>query len=356
MNLKINHRLGVVNVDRFTSFKLDMRFDTVASTFAVNFFFGPENREYAELACVSHFHECIFEHDGERLLTGYILGQDLKESAMPQLAQLGGYSKAGFIEDCNIPTKLYPLQTDGLTIREIAAKIFSEFKINFYVDDTVADIMDTKISVTTADVTQTIKSYLTELCRQRNIVISHTVYGDILFTRAKSNMMPIFHVESGIIATDIKMSFNGQSLHSHITVLMDADTEDGSNGGEYTIVNPYVPYVYRPKVITISSGDDITLEQAAMNALASELKNIRLIINVDRWKVNDKTIVPNRVITVISPKNYIYKKTAFFIEGVSLSGDPEKQIGELTCVVKEVYSGETPVNIFVDAHENFGRK
>jgi prophage tail gpP-like protein len=355
MNLKINHRLGVVNVKLFSSFKLDMRFDTVASTFAVNFFFDPENREYAELACVSHYHECIFEHEGERLLTGYILSQDMKDSAVPELSQLGGYSKAGFIEDCNIPTKLYPLQTDGLTIREIAAKIFAEFKINFYVDDAVAEIMDTKIEVTTADVTQTIKSYLTELCRQRNIVISHTVYGDILFTRARADMQPIFHVQQGIIATDIKMSFNGQALHSHITVLMDAESEDGSNGGEYTIVNPYVPHVYRPKVITISSGDDITLEQAARNALAAELKNVRVTINVDRWKVNGKTIVPNRVITVISPKCYIYEKTAFFIEGVSLSGDPEKQTGVLTCVVKEAYNDDTPVNLFVDAHENFSK-
>lgn len=354
MNLKINHRLGVVNVRFFSGFQLNKKFDSVASTFSVNFYYDPKNKEHAELACVSHFHEAIFEHNGEVLLTGFILSQVFKSSPKKQLVKLAGYSKAGVLEDCEIPPTLYPLQTDGLSIAQIANKILSYFKLKMIIDPSVADKMNTAISSTTASSSQKIKGYLTELCRQRNIIISHDVDGNVLFTKAKTDMKPLFHVEKGLIATDIELNFSGQGLHSDITIMKEA-SPDGGNAGEYTIQNPYVPIVYRPKVLPLTSGDENTVEDAAMNALAAELKDITLTINTDRWEVDGKVIQENNIITVYCPECYLYKKTEWFIESVSFTGDPQKQTAVLTCVLPEVYNGKMPKNIFVDAHENLPR-
>jgi hypothetical protein len=93
MNLKINHRLGISNVKYFNSFSLNMRHDSIASTFGFNFYFDPTNRQHAELACVSHFHEAQVEHNGKRLITGFILGEHFKRSTKKELTKLGGYSK-----------------------------------------------------------------------------------------------------------------------------------------------------------------------------------------------------------------------------------------------------------------------
>jgi prophage tail gpP-like protein len=354
MNLKINHRNGIANVKYFNSFKLDMKYDAVASTFAVNFYYDPNQQVLAELACVSHYHECIFEHNGEVLMTGYILSQVFNRNPKTELAQFGGYSKAGVLEDCEIPSSLYPLQSDGLTFREIASKIIAPFDIKMLVDESVSNLMDKPIPVSTSSPVQKIKSYLAEIATQRNIIISHNEYGDVVFTRARTDLKPILHVEDGLIATSISLSFSGQPMHSQITVLKEADI-DGGNAGEATVKNPYCPIVFRPHVINQTSGDEITVEDAAKNALAAELKNIILTVTLDRWEIDGKVIRPNNIITVLSRKNYIYKKARFFIESISFTGDTEKQIAVLTCVLPEVYNGETPVNIFVDAHANFPR-
>jgi prophage tail gpP-like protein len=356
MNLKINHRVGVVDIKLFNDVKIDLKYDAVGSTFALKFYFDPFDKQLAEAACVSHFHECILEHNGEVLITGYILSSVLSSGAVVQLAQLGGYSKAGVLEDCEIPVELYPLQIDGLSIREMATKIigYEKFGLAFYVDDSISALMDEPISVTTIDVVQKIKGFFTEICRQRNIVISHTPDGNVWFTRARTDLAPLFHVEDGLIGFSVGMSFSGQQIHSQITVLMDVDDE-GGNSGEATVFNPYCPIVFRPKVMKLTSGNDITVEEAAKNALAGELKNIVLTVVVDRWDINNKIIRPNNVITVKSPKNYLYHTTRFFIESVSFSGSPEAQIATLTCVPPEVYNGESPNNFFVNSHENFPR-
>lgn len=356
MNLKINHRLGKVDVKYFNEFDVTLKYDSVASTFSFKVDFDPKNREHAEALCLSHFHEAEVMHNGETLITGFILSNVLARQAVKELVQLGGYSKPGVFEDSNIPPDLYPLQADGLTLSEIANKLAQRFKIKVIVDPIVSEEMNKVITKTTAQPTQTIKDYLTELAIQRKVVMSHDEKGNLLFTKAKTKQAPLFHIEDGAIDTRISLSFSGQGIHSHITVMKQADA-DGGNAGEHTIQNPYCPvaYVYRPKVITQTSGDDITSQEAAKQALMAELKNIVLTVELDRWDVNNKIIRPNNIISIKSPENFIYQKTNFFIESINYKGNNEKQTATLTCVLPEVYNGETPKNIFVNPHENLPR-
>lgn len=358
MELKINHRVknGVVNVLYFNDFEVNLVFDSIASTFGFDFFFNAYNREQAEIACVSHFHECTLIHEGETLISGFLLSQSFPLSAQKEYAKFGGYSKTGVLEDSNIPPDLYPLQTDGLNLAEIAKKLTARFKIKVIVDPLVQSDMAKVIPKTTAEPTQTIKDYLTELAKQRQIIITHNEFGDLLFTKAKTELKPIIDFTDGVIGTNITLNFNGQGIHSHITVLKQSSS-GGGNAGEYTIRNPYCPvaYVYRPKVVTQTSGDDITTEKTAKQELAAELKNITLSITTDRWKVDGQIIRPNNTISVYSPENFIYKKTIFFIESVRLKGDSKSTTAELTCVLPEVYNGKEPKNIFVDSHDNYPR-
>lgn len=354
MNLKINHRTGVSNITYFNDFSLKLQYDSVASTFGFSFYYDPLNKQHAEMACVSHFHDVLVEHNGERLLTGRLLNQSFSLDPSKDLTHFGGYSLAGVIEDCEIPPSLYPLQSDGMTLSEIAKRITDKFGLRMIIDPTVAEKMNKAIPVTTAKETQSIKSYLTELCVQRGIIMSHDASGNMLFTRAKTGGSPIFHVEKGLIATNISLSFNGQGIHSHITVQKQASS-DGGNAGEYTIENPYCSIVYRPTVITQNSGDDNTIEDAAKLALAAELRNIVLTVETDRWEVNGKLLRPNNLITVYCPDVFLYKKTTWFIQAVEFKGDEKSNTATLTCVLPECYNSAIPKNIFVNPHENLPR-
>lgn len=345
MILKINDRITNRSVDKFNQFRLNLQYDSIASTFSFNFFFDPENKDHKEMACVSHYHTCTLEHNNELLLTGYVLSQAFNHSNVKQLAAIGGYSLPGFLEDCEIPVSLYPLQSDGLSLKQIAEKLIVPFGLKMVVDSSVASKMDAVYETSTASESQTIKGYLTELAAQKNIIMSHNARGNLLFTSAKTKQKPILHFENGVIGTSMSMSFNGQGMHSEITVQKQADV-DGGNSGESTIKNPYVPFVYRPKVKTQSSGDDIDTDLVARQMLAAELKNLKLTIVTDRWELNGKILKPGTIISVLNPEVYIYKKSLFFIESIDFIGDNKSVTATLNCVLPEVYNTDTPISIF----------
>jgi prophage tail gpP-like protein len=252
---------------------------------------------------------------------------------------------------------MYPLQSDGLTLRQIAKKFTDRFGLKLIVDSSVAAKMDQVIEKTTAEPTTKIKDYLSDIASQRKIIITHDVNGNLVFTQPKTDKAPIFHFNGNIPGTTLEMSFNGQPIHSHITVMKQASSK-GGNAGQVTIKNPYCPvaYVYRPITIIQSSGDDNTVEDLAMQALAAELKNITLTIKTDRWETeNGDIILPNNMITCEDHELFLYKKTSWFIEEVDLEGDEQKTIATIKCVLPEVYNGQMPKNIFVNPHENLPR-
>lgn len=345
MILKINDRIRNRKIDFFSKFSIELRYDAIASLFSFSFYFDPDNQNHKDLACIGHYHNCSLEHNGELLLTGTILNEAFANTNKRELTKFSGYSLPGVLEDCQIPPSLYPLQSDGLSLKQIASKLLSPFKIGMEVDPSVATKMDSAYEVTTASEGQSIKAYLTELATQKSITISHTGEGKLLFTEIKTNRAPILNFDGGIPFTFMGLTFSGQYMHSEITVMKEADI-DGGNAGESTISNPYVPYVYRPKVIKQSSGDSIDTELVAKTALAEELKNLKLVIKTDRWEIDGKVIKPNNLITVVNPEIFLFNTSTWFIEKVRLEGDNKKTEATLTCVLPEVYSGQTPKYIF----------
>jgi prophage tail gpP-like protein len=358
LRLKINHRLAIPKYfDFWNNFTLVLKYDAVGSVFSFDFLFDPSNQEHAELFAVSHFHEAIVEYNGETLVTGFILSQSFKSSRVKHLAKIGGYSKTGVLEDCEIPPSIYPLQTDGLTFAQIAKRICDKFKLEIEIDPAVASKMNKVIKTITVEETDNIKTVLTKIALQRKIIVTHNAKGNLFFTEAKTNSQPLFRVSDGMIGTEIELIFDGQKLHSDITVMKEVDSE-GGNAGQETIENPFVPvaYTYRPKVVKQSSGDDSTLREFGMQVLKAELKEaIVLKITTDRWEILNKMIKPDNTITVYSPENYIYKDTSFFIEEITFKGDQKSTTATLRCVLPTCYDSSEPVNVFIEPHENFPR-
>ena len=255
--LKIDDRLKIRTIQFFNNVSLELRYDSIASVFKFDCYFDPENHDQEELFCVTHFHEAIIEYNGIQFLRGFIVSQGFRDSSVKQFAQFGGYTLTGVLEDCNISPDSYPLQYNGLSLSQIAKKLLTPFKLDIVIDPAVQSLMDNSYSETTAEPTDTIADYLTKLANQRNIIISHDEYGRLLFTRIASQSLPVLNVEEGLVGTEMTMTFSGQPMHSHITVLRQAD-KDGGNAGQYTIRNPFVPvaHTYRPKTITQNSGDN----------------------------------------------------------------------------------------------------
>jgi prophage tail gpP-like protein len=348
ITVKINDRITTRKVDFFEKFSINFRLDSIASTFSFSGYFNHENREHVDLYCIGHYHEITLEYKSQLLLTGYILKESLKLRNTKQSISCAGYSLPGVFQNCQIPTALYPLQSDGLSLKEIAQKLIcnKKFGLKMRIDPAVESVMNEVFEKATAKESQSIESFLVELAAQKNLIISHTPKGEVLFTRVKTRRKPILHYgDGGVPITDIEFSFDGENLHSDITIIKQADPY-GGNSGEETIRNPYVPYVYRPKVIAQSSGTDVDTLEAAKNALSQELQSIKLSIVTDRWEVDGKVIMPGDEITVICPEVYLFNKSLWMVEEVELNGDSEATTAKLNCVMPEVYSGTMPEYMF----------
>jgi prophage tail gpP-like protein len=347
--LKINDRFRNRKVDFFNDFSFNLKYDSVGSTFGFNFYFNPLNIEHKELACVTHFHEVQLLYNDELLVTGVLTSQNFKQSTKKKLSSFGGYSKPGILEDCQIPTSLYPLQSDNLSLKEIAEKLIRPFKLGLVIDPAVASKMNKTFKTSTASERSTIKDYLTELASQKDIIMSHDENGNLLFTEAKTNITPILEFDltkENPIGTDFELDFDGQNMHSHITLQKQASI-DGGNSGEYTIRNPYViGSYYRPKVKSQSSGDDNETALAARRELGNELKGVKLTVTTDSWVVDGKLLKPNNIISLYAPELYIYRKTNWFIESINFTGNNSEQTAVLNCVLPEVYNKEKPLSIF----------
>lgn len=349
ITLFINDRFKNRKVDFFNEVSFNLAYDSIASQFGFSFYFNPDNVEHKELSCVSHFHEVVIKHNDVQFLKGQITNQSFSASSKKELSNFSGYSLPGVLEDCQIPPSIYPLQSDGLSLSQIAAKLIKPFNLEMVVDPSVASKMNKSFKTTTATETQTVKDYLTKLASQKDIIMSHDEFGRLLFTQAATTKQPILYIDLTKPTPDgvkYSMEYDGQNMHSHITLLGQSSI-DGGNAKEYTIRNPYViGSVYRPKVMSQSSGDDIDTSLAARRALGNELRNVKVTITIDKWLLNDDFIRPNNTISIYAPELYLYNKQDWFIESVNYSADNRSETCVLNCVLPYCYNDDEVVNIF----------
>lgn len=347
--VKINDRFLNRRVRHFNEFTLNLVHDAVGSTFNLKMWFDPDNPEHVEITTPLHYHEIQIEFDDELVLTGYILNTKFSQTAEPQMISLSGYSLPGVLEDCEIPTSLYPLQSDGLSLAQIAQKLIRPFKLDMEIDASVSDRINKTFKKSTASETQTVKAYLSSLASQKNIIISHNAAGNLLFTEAKTEVDPIisFDLRSETpVGTSFNFDVNGQKMHKYITLQKQA-SKDGGNAGEQRVRNPMVAgNVFRESVKSQSSGDDNDTFDAAQRALADQLRGIKLDITTDQWKVNGSIVRPNNIVEIIAPKLFIFTKRRFYIESVTLTGNETTTTAQWSCVMPEVYNGKVPINIF----------
>lgn len=373
MELIINDRIRNRKVEFFNEFNLHLKFNSIASSFQLEYFYDPNVTETKEMSCVGHYHICYLYHNGVLLLTGYILSIKFHSKKVKQLVSISGYSLPGFLNDCNIASNQsvdtaidtvgnlkwktaiprpygYSLQNDGLSLRQIAEKLLAPFKLQIVINSSVSDLMDEVFEETTAKATESVANYLTDLAAQKNIIITHDEKGNVVFTRVSTNLVPIldFNIseQQTIPAVEMELDFNGQAMHSQITVFKEKDPDE-ENAAENTVSNPYVPFVFRPRTIIQNSGTDVDTLLAAKNARAVELRALQLNVSVNQWEdKNGNIIKPGNTLSMVNPEIYIFKKTDFFIEEVELHGNQKSFTAKMHCVPKAVYDGSEPVYIF----------
>jgi prophage tail gpP-like protein len=360
LTLKITNGIKTKTVEFFNDFEFELMFNSVASPFSFSFLFDPTNSDHKEL--IQPFNTVVLEHTPEgktsasTVITGMIIKRTLGVGSNKRLAHIGGYSLTGQLEDSTIPQSAYPLQSNQLSLEALTTKLIEPFGLSLVVDPEVLEVVKGKFKATTADSQQSVKDYLHELAKQKDVWLSHNELGQLLLTKAKTTAAPIFDfdLDSGTPqGTDFELDSNFQAMHRTITAQKQASTSKGSNAGQASVINPYVPEgVLREITVSQTSGEEGDTALVARRARANELRGISLKIELNKWDINSVLILPNNTIDVKGAELNLDKKTRFFIESVSYKGNSTEITCKPRCVVPEVYNQEEPKNIFNDINQN----
>jgi prophage tail gpP-like protein len=342
LSLKISGK----RFDFWNNFQLSLVYNSLSSTFSFDgLVLTPEQKALFKPLSY-HVAQVLFNN--EVLLTGTILNTSTSIDNNVCLGNISGYSTPGVLGDCEIPTSLYPLQMDNMSLKEITEKLIKPFGLKLVVDKSLEEISNKKYDTIAAESESTVNDFLTKLCKAKNIVLTHNEYGNVVFARLKKSDSSVATYIEGKPSTNIKLSVNGQAMHSHITGQKQASI--GTDvPGEETITNSYIK-AYRPTTKKQSSGANDDTANVTKMIRGSELRGIQLTIETDRYKWFDGKVMrplrPNHTIDVESPSNFITKRTRFFVESVDYTGNQEGIKAIIKCVLPECYSGDVPKLLF----------
>ncbi len=279
----------------FNNFTLSSMLDAVASTFSVEA--GPydpsDAQQVALFKTLTYPKIEFFNDEGNLMSTGTVVSHKKRSSPEArQMVKMTGYSLGGVLEDCHIPYEMYPLESNNRSLKEIAERLLGWFGLKLIVYDSASRAANEVIETSVAEPEETVKAYLSKIASQKNILLSHDIFGHlILFKPNIDAPAKMFFDKTNSL--EMELETNGQRIHSELTVLRQPEGYSKKNEGSSeltavsTIKNTYVPANVKRSFVTVLTAGSVTgTDDAVHNALAAELQNIRVTVNLDRWISN----------------------------------------------------------------------
>lgn len=270
----------------------------------------------------------------ERLVTGLIYSVEPSKSQNGTVQNLEGFSLTADLVDSTIQP---PYERNNVTLKQVASEVVKPLGIGVVFDVSEGGAFDR----VTADENDSIFSHLSKLAAQRSILISSTVQGELLFTKAKAGKPVAMLEEDQQGALEYQAKFDGRQRFNAYRVIgrsplgnKDAVAKDNK--------------VPRSRFVTIradetTSGD---IGQAAKWRRSKSLVEA-LTINfpvVGWYNQQGNLWRENTIVTVKSPTLHLANGFDFIIRAVEYVEENGGRTANLSLVPPQVYTGEELVD------------
>lgn len=276
---------------------------------------------------------------GSPLFTGTMVAVSPVLDTDRRSVSVSGYSKPGVLNDCTAPASAYPLEFDSLGLRDIALKLSEPFGVAVELEADQGAVFD-RVALTPA---KKILAFLIELAKQRNLIVSSTSEGALLFDKSTAVGSPVAILAQGSSpVTDVTPFFSPQEYYSHITGLEPVIT--GLQGSQFTVKNPRLLGVVRPITFTVQDTQDADVK-TAVGAKAARMFGaaVTYVVGLNTWRdPSGKLWEPNTTIKLTAPGAMIYTEFEFIIRSVEFSRAGSAETAALTLVLPGSFSGEIP--------------
>lgn len=275
---------------------------------------------------------------GDLLFNGTMITIDPVLENNRKIISVSGYSLPAVLNDCTPPASAFPLEFNNQKLPEITAKFVEPFGIGIKFDADDGAIFERVASKPEKKVL----SFLIELAKQRNLIISSTERGELLFQQSTTVGNPVARLRQGESPLlSVTPRFNPQDYHSHITGL--ESVELGLSGSKYTVKNERLEGVIRPLIFGVPDTVKADVKAAVQAKMGRMFGNLAgYTIQVDTWR--DPVGVlwqPNTTLKLTAPDAMIYNEYEFIIRSVDFDRE-NADLATLELVIPGSFSGELP--------------
>lgn len=288
------------------------------------------------------FKTVVITVGGEPLFTGTMVAVSPAVENGQKIVSVSGYSLPGVLNDCTSPASTYPLEFDNQGLREISGALSSPFGIGVEFEGDQGAVFERVAS----EPGKKVLAFLTELAKQRNLVISSTPRGELLFSQSKETGQPVARLQQGSAPVmAVTPFFSPQEYYSHITGIEPVIV--GLAGSQFTVKNPRLLGVTRP--LTFNAPDTLDADvKGAVEAKAGRMfgNMASYSVRVATWRDPSGNLwTPNTIVNLLAPDAMIYTEYAFVVRSVEFEREGRAETATLNLVIPGSFSGKVPESL-----------
>ncbi|MCK5612868.1 hypothetical protein KAR91_63935 [Candidatus Pacearchaeota archaeon] len=322
----------------WTGTSINLSMDSI-DTFGLDAPFQPDVDIFRNIFVPVSYKQCSVYIGGEPVINGTMLPVN-PDIGKNNVLSIGGYSLPGVLNDCPFPFDAYPIEYNNQTLEDIANTAASFFGLSVQFDAEPGAIFE-RVAATPET---KILAFLTELAKQRGLIISNTLEGALLFQKSVSGSSTAALRQADLPGMRVALNSNAQSFYSSITGL--SSTKSWKKPESFTVEIPFVD-VLRPFVFTIQDAQGVDIQTTVKNK-ASRMFGEAFAISVTAqgWRSAEGNLwQPNTIVTLQSDGAMIYNETAFLIRSIGLRRDNNGDTSRLELVFPETFNGEIPESL-----------
>lgn len=276
---------------------------------------------------------------GSPLFTGTMVAVSPAVENSQKVVSVSGYSLPGVLNDCTPPASAFPLEFNNQGLREIATTLAAPFGLSVIFQADQGAVFERVAT----EPGKKVLAFLTELAKQRNLIVSSTPEGALIFWQSVEAGAPVAQLQEGSAPVlSVTPFFSPQEYYSHITGIEPVIV--GLAGSQFTVKNPRLQGVVRP--ITFNAPDTLDADVKA----AVEAKSGRMFGNMAAYSVRVATWrdpqgelwAPNTTVTLLAPDAMVYSEYEFVIRSVEFSRESKVKTATLNLVIPGSFSGQIP--------------
>lgn len=305
--------------------------------------FEENNNEFRSIFRPMSYQSASFTVGGELLFSGTLISINPLIDKKKKTIIVSGYSLPGVLNDCTAPASAYAhqysLEFVNQGLANIATKVSSFFgiSVDFQTDQGAT------FEQVALEPSRKVLAFLSNLAQKKNIIISSTPDGKLLFQKSIDSGVPVAKLKQGESPVVSVIPFlNPQEYYSHITGIV--PNSIGVDGPPYTKKNEHLNGIIRPLTFLVPDTEAGDIE------LATNAKTGRMFANaisydvfVDTWRDSSgKLWEPNTIINLLAPGAMVYNDYSFLIRRVTFEKTFDSEVAVLSLVIPGSFSGKIP--------------